>query len=102
MTKAEVEVGKIEESLTKLHRETEDLNQEINYESQRQELFKAQLNDIKTYNDQSKNKLRQSRIDSKTTEELYIKAVNEKARIKEEIGKITRTGRQPGLKGSTK
>ena len=35
-------------------------------------------------------------------EDNYHKAMNEKARIKDEISKITRTGRQPPLRGSTK
>lgn len=57
-------------------------------------MFKAQLAEIRQYNEESKNKLSQAMIENRRIEDDLLRAANEKAYLKEQIDKCIRKGRQ--------
>ncbi len=98
----EDEIATLEESIDKLKREADDLTQEYEHSAQREQMFRQQYEDLKRYNEETNVRFRQAKVDNKLVDGRLRKEVNESARLKDELNKGTRTGRQPSLCGESK
>ena len=58
--------------------------------------------EMKSNNKETKAKLRQIVVDSKNMEERVTAEISEGNRLKEEIARLTRTGRQPAMQGESR
>ena len=52
----DIEIERMEENIQKMANEATDLNEEINFNSQKETMFKNQLTEIKQYNAEAKAK----------------------------------------------
>ena len=58
--------------------------------------------EMKSNHKETKAKLRQIIVDSKNMEERVTAEISEGNRLKEEIARLTRTGRQPAMQGESR
>lgn len=61
----DAEIEKEEEVVSKLQRENDDLTQEYKFNTQKEEMFQQQLNEIQEYNEDLTQKLRKAQINQK-------------------------------------
>ena len=71
------DISKIEESIGKMQQEADDLTNEINFSTQREEMFKSQHAEVKKYNEGADIKLSETIVKNKQMEDKLREQVNE-------------------------
>ena len=91
------DIRKIEESIQKMQQETDDLTNEINYSTKREDMFRKNHEEVKRYNETTDAKLQDTIVKNKQMEDRLREQVNEAQVLKDEYKRLCRTGRQPSL-----